>query len=199
MKKVFLLSALILCFSGFIFSQETKGQKQNPKVQSNDSKGQTKVSKDLTTEKKNHHSEWDKKLILELSLTEPQIAKLDALNKEYEEKLTEIKLESRAIEKKQSSDVALVHVESPSSQSARVSETDIPKGDAEANAKNAEFEEKKIALNNEKEKLFIELLTPKQVAKYKEMIEQKELIKKEGQADKHPPKEPLKQVVEIEQ
>ena len=206
MKKVFLLSGLILCFSGFAFSQESKVQKQNPKGQNQDSKVQkqnpkvqNKASKELTTETKSYLTEWDKKVIEELNLSELQVAKLEALNKEYDEKLFELMQNAKTIEKKQSSEVSLVQVESVSAQSVRISDAETQKPDSESEIKKAEFEEKKIALKKDKEKLFIEMLTPKQHEKYKEMIEQNELKKKETQADKQLPKEPVKQIAVIEQ
>lgn len=120
MKKLFLMSAFAALLAGPAFSQETKEK-----------------------DKQKDYSEWQKKIKDELKLSEEQLVKWDALNKEYKEKI----------------DAAV--------QSA---------GDNKEAQKIRKMEVKK-----EKDVKFMEMLSPEQLAKYKEMIEQK---KKESEAPK---------------
>ena len=120
MKKLFLISAFAALLAGPAFSQENKEK-----------------------DKQKDYSEWQKKIKDELKLSDEQMVKWDALNKEYKEKI----------------DAAVLSA-----------------GDNKEAQKIRKMEVKK-----EKDVKFMEMLSPEQLAKYKEMIEQK---KKESEAPK---------------
>ena len=118
MKKLLLLLFFTAIITSPVWSQETKEK-----------------------DKQKEYAEWQQKVKDELKLTDEQVAKWEALNKEAKEKMDAL------------------------SQDATLSK-EVQK-------------EKKMAIKKEKEAKFLELLTPDQQVKYKEMMEKK---KKDSEA-----------------
>jgi Spy/CpxP family protein refolding chaperone len=118
MKKLLLLSIFTAIIASPVWSQETKEK-----------------------DKQKEYAEWQQKVKEELKLTDEQVTKWEALNKDAKEKMDAL------------------------SQDATMSK-EVQK-------------EKKMAIKKEKEEKFLQLLTPEQQAKYKEMMEKK---KKETEA-----------------
>lgn len=78
MKKVLLLSISIAMLSAFAIAQDQKAtQDVKPQVDQ-----KTQDQKDPKQER----ADWEKKLRAELKLTDEQVTKFDALNKEYNDK-----------------------------------------------------------------------------------------------------------------
>lgn len=77
MKKLFLLSAFAALLAAPAFSQETK---------------------DKDKDKQKEYSDWQKKIKDDLKLSEEQVAKWDALNKEYKEKI-DVALQAPGLDK----------------------------------------------------------------------------------------------------
>ena len=108
----------------------------------------------VTTEKKEMKqsvSEWEAKFKNDLKLTDDQIAKYQALNKEYGEKIDAV-LKDETLTK------------------------EVQK-------------EKKMALKKEKEARLLEILSPEQQAKYKELKAEAEKLKAEAEKKKDTPKQ----------
>jgi Spy/CpxP family protein refolding chaperone len=112
MKKLLLLSIFTAIIASPVWSQETKEK-----------------------DKQKEYAEWQQKVKEELKLTDEQVTKWEALNKDAKEKMDAL------------------------SQDATMSK-EVQK-------------EKKMAIKKEKEEKFLQLLTPEQQAKYKEMVEKK--------------------------
>ena len=137
MKKIFLLTSIVLLAMSAALAQEQKPLEAKAPAE------KTQAQKDeQKSQQAKQAEEYENKIKTELKLTEDQLAKYNALSKEFKEK-------KEALMK----DASL---------------TDDAR------------KEKKAALRKEKEAKFLELLTPEQQAKFRQITEEMDK-KKEAQ------------------
>ena len=195
MRKVLMLSAAFALFSSIVIAQDAKVQKVEPKVQKQAPKVQkqeTKVVKPVTKDQKldaktqkqdvkneekskgYHKSDWDKKIIAELKLSPEQIAKFEEISKDFYERAEALKETKVKAAPRQSTVSAAVEQSASESPTSVNVDSDLLKQNAEGENMKKDKNEKLEELQIEKEKMFIELLTPEQQALYIKMLENKE-------------------------
>ena len=208
MKKILLLSLPFAILSISTLAQNTKEKNKEVKSNGLTNSALAKEPKEQDKEVKKDTTEWEKKVIAELKLTDSQKEKLDSLDKEFNKKNEALK-QSETINKKEV-DIKLETVNiidddkkeaAGIGTNASTNQTnDLAKrGDNEkaeilkqnSGMNKEEVDKQMMILKKERELAFMELLTAEQLTKYKELVEKKN---KESQAQSSPKPVPKKAI-----